>query len=256
MSDQPSAARANVARVRVARPRPAASTPTPTPPPPMPPPLPPSSVERAASEAATKSDEDLKVISAAGTELSVLTASEAAWYVKQRDAYLAMRQYQTSELSELDLLLSLELQAARANIQVASGRDHTGRALSLTDIGSIQRRVKDSMGLAGSLRDSLGFSRSAKAEAASSPQTYLNNLRLRAREFGQMRNEQIIAAIALWKELEGRVGAFDRGNAREREDMGFKDEAALLDWVRLQFPVFNEIDAEFRRQQGKWIGTL
>ena len=196
------------------------------------------------------------VTTPSGAEQEVLSSAERDWYERHRDEYLGEREWQSTDLSQLDQLLAAEMTQWRCSSWVSALKDHTGRPLTIKDVAGLQIRNKDAMNMANMLRDALGLSRAAKLAEAKSVQAYLFTLRNRAREFGQMRNEQIIKAVELWRELEAHVGAFDRSNSREKQVIGFPDEAALVQWVRTKIPEFNRIDEEFRRNQGKWIGTL
>lgn len=199
---------------------------------------------------------ELTVTTPSGSAQKVLTQEEAQWYEAHAAAYLRERTFAPSDLNELDQLMSAELQIMRFNAWVNQGHRWDGTPLPLRDISGLMRRVSDASEHARKLRDRLGISRAARMAEAQSPQAYLFNLRRRAREFGVMRQEQLIKAIDLWRELEAHVGAFDRSDAQERQVIGFVDEAAIVAWIRNKIPEFNEIDESFRKGQQKWVSTL
>lgn len=191
-----------------------------------------------------------------GATQVVLTESEKKWYETHRDEYLGERDWSTTDLSQLDQLLSLELILQRFSAWSSAMAKYDGTPLSVRDVSQLSIRIKDTTALANSIRDALGLSRAAKLAEAQSVQAYLFKLRTRAREFGQMRTEQEQKAIEILKELAAHVGMFDRSTDQERRVAGFPNEAALIQWFRLKMPEFDAIDADFRQRQQRWVGEL
>jgi hypothetical protein len=175
--------------------------------------------------------------------LQVQGRSEAAWYDATRDSYMAQTHFsETTDLQDLDRLLSLELLVHRWVGFLASGRDYTGAQV---DEEGLKKSLREYSAELVKVKDSMGLSRKVRDAAANNGDfaSYVAQLRIRAKEFGIHREKQVALALNLMNDLSAHVGAFDRSDKEEREKLGFPDEHSLLEWVRkIMIPRFHEID--------------
>ena len=85
---------------------------------------------------------------------------------------------------------------------------------------------------------------------------YLSSLLQRAEEFGVHRDHQIAKSIDLWKELQSKIGMYDRCDEEERihERVTLED---IYSWLKTEaFPEFDKIDDAFRKNQKLWIKAI
>ncbi len=204
----------------------------------------------------TRSNFKVKLVS--GRIISVLTRAEKDWFESSRDLYLAQTRFtENTDKMDLDRLLSLELMVFRWTNHLAAGVDYEDQAI---DEGSLQRDLKLYSDQITKVKESMGLTKKARDDKAKQGNfaDYLTELKSRAKEFGLHREEQLDKALELFNELSAVVSAFDRADGEEREKMGFKDEAAVLQWIReTAIPEYQAIDAYFRQnQQRYWVRTL
>lgn len=85
--------------------------------------------------------------------------------------------------------------------------------------------------------------------------SYINDLKVRAKAFGIMREKQLGKALEWTKELFSIAGAYRRANDAERKKLGFESAEDIVDWILEVFkPEFDEIDKYFRENDQKnWI---
>jgi len=158
-----------------------------------------------------------------------------------------------SDLQDIDRLLVSELLSHRYGVWVSQQVDYWGDPVdekelhrALTDLSKEIRLIKGALGLDKKTRD--------QQRGEDSVENYLTQLRIRAREFGYVRNRQAAKAIELWKHLESLLTFHDNCDERERLEQKCRVED-ILSWVRDEgIPSFNEIDEEFRQaSQKSWI---
>lgn len=201
----------------------------------------------------------VKVITPSGQTLEVLGPGEAAFYVGQAKRYQDENAFRnTSDLLDLDRLVFYELRIFRMSLWLGSGVDYDGGPV---DTRACQVILKETSGLASSVKNDLGLTKSVRDKSTQQDVAdYLENLRIRAAEFGVLREKQSAKSIELIKQLFAIVAAFDRSDEVERGKLGFKDSEAVLDWVRTMMkPEFDALDAHFRSKPGGqryWVRSL
>ncbi len=193
-----------------------------------------------------------------GEDITVLTPGEARWFTRNRDQYLEQTRFtDTTDLQDLDRLLVMELLVFRMGQHLAQGHDYDGFEIDDTLLRRNVReyseqivRTKNSMGLTKSARDD--------AAAAGDVNTYITNLKARAKIFGIHRENQLTKALVLMNELSAIVGSFDRSDGEERQRLGFNDEKEIVEWVRVtMLPEYKQLDEHFRENaQRYWIREM
>lgn len=192
-----------------------------------------------------------------GENMAVQTESEARWYAGTRQDYEAQLRFtETTDLRDLDRVLLIELMLFRWGNWLASGADYEGfevdedkLRMQLRQFNDQLTKVKDSMGLSKKVRDA--------ATAEGNFAAYISDLKMRAREFGLHRDNQLQTALALMNNISAVVGVFRRSDKEEREKIGFEDEAAIITWLENEvIPEYQAVDAHFRANvQRMWTGV-
>lgn len=186
--------------------------------------------------------------------LEVLTNEEALFYEQMANDYQRDNSFtNVSDLAELDRILAMELMVHRWNQWIILQCDYNHRPV---DPANLQKYIESySKEIRGIKRD-LGMDKSSRdKDKETSMAEYIQNLRLRAKEFGVVRNEQAIKAITLLKELQGIITLHDNSTDAERKEFKCHSED-ILDWARGKFDEFDEIDNALRENQRLWIRTI
>lgn len=193
-----------------------------------------------------------------GKTLPVLTEEERDWFNQSRDTYVEQTHFtEHTDLMDLDRLLALELMIYRWTYWLASGVDYNE---NVVEEETIQRNIKLYSDQIIKIKESMGLTKKARDDRAKGDNfaDYLNDLKLRAKEFGIHRERQLDKALELLNELFAVVGSFERSDKEEREKMGFPDEASIVGWiVDVAKPEYEEIDQYFRKNsQRYWVKSL
>lgn len=205
--------------------------------------------------------EGFEVSTPSGGTMPVASAAEQAYYERIRDKITTEFEFTvSSDLNDLDRILSMELTVWRLGRQLTKSEDLHGRPLLPIDQTRLQKSLTDTQTVLAKAKYELGISKSArdKAQDGESVAAYLENLRVRAGEFGVMRNKQAQLAIALLQEVISISGTWQRSNALERHHLGHESAEDVLTWItNVIKEQFDEIDTEFIQQNQKyWIETI
>lgn len=206
-------------------------------------------------------DEGFEVSTPSGGEMPVATATEKAYYERLRDKIAGEFEFTvSSDLNDLDRILSMELTVWRLANQLTKSVDLHGRSLLPIDQTRLQGSLTQTQTALAKAKNELGISKAArdKAQDGESVAAYLENLRVRAGEFGIHRNNQVTKALALINEICSKSDSFLRMNELERMKFGFQTAEDVLVWITTEaYPEFNAIDEAFRENgQRFWIGTV
>lgn len=206
---------------------------------------------------AAKTKKRITVSQPSGTKLEVLTQTEKTTYEIKRDLYMKeFRFTSSSDLADLDRLLLQELLDFRWSTQLVSGEDYEGRALAPVIEEQLRRNKNDAAKIISQVKFDLGMNRAARDATMDSPSEYISTLLKRAKEFGVHRNNQVVEALRLIKDLETVVGTYDRSNETERRKIGFESDEDIVEYVRSEIiPRFNKVDEEWQKSTQKyWEG--
>ena len=199
-------------------------------------------------------DEGIPVTLPSGAEFLVMTEDERA-YITERATKYADQLHLTnvSDLAQLDLMIELELLSHRWAFWLSRQKDYWGDTIdevglrrSLNEFSTQIRQIKKDLGVDKVTRD--------RTKGEESVSVYLENLRLRAKEFGVMREAQLNRALELTMQLSSLVTLHDNCTAEEQAE-NHVTEADLVQWVREVFLTeFVEIDDHFRQHQQRfWV---
>jgi hypothetical protein len=121
--------------------------------------------------------------------------------------------------------------------------------------GDFVKQIKDNSVEIRLLKKALGIDKGSRdRDKGESVAAYMEDLRVRAKEFGIMRNEQASKMITLGQELIALLTWFDNCTPDERRENDIESHD-LIDWIREVFKTeFQEIDTKFRQSTQKyWI---
>jgi SHS2 domain-containing protein len=195
------------------------------------------------------------VTSPSGAEIKLLTDAEKEYYEQISERYQSDNIFaNVSDLQELDRVLLMELMIYRWSQWLLEEKDYEGE---LVNVAEIQKNIIEHSKEIRLVKKALGLDKvSREKEHGETVADYIHNLRLRAAEFGVMRNEQAVKAITLWKELEGIYTFYKNCTPDERNEFNCTGDD-VLNWIESQFENFDEIDNSFRASSQKyWVRNL
>ena len=198
----------------------------------------------------------VKVKTVTGHEIELIDRREKNFYETARDKYLSEFSFSMhNDLRALDRLLLLETQMFRHQWMLASGIDYDGVDLDAADETALRRAVKETAPQITEIQKDLGLTKAAREADDDTVASYLEKLRVRAREHGVRREKQLGRALELMNEAMAIAGAYKRSNENERRKLGFETADDVVDWLlEVAKPRYDEIDAYFREHQQKfWI---
>lgn len=202
----------------------------------------------------------LKVKTPSGQQIEVMGKAEQSFYQGQRDKYQAENKFtNNSDLLDLDRLLFLELMIYRATSLIGRGKNYYDELLTPGEEADARKSLKENSALISTIKNDLGLTKSQRDKAQyESVGTYITELKRRAREFGIHREKQLTKALVLMNQLSAVIGSFDRSDEVERDKIGYRDEAEIVDWIRDQMlPEFRQVDAYFRANAQKtWVRDI
>lgn len=166
-----------------------------------------------------------------------------------------------SDLQDVDRIVVMELLCWRWGNWLSQRADYWWDPVDEKDLG---RQLKDISGELRQLKSSLGIDKVArdKARGDGSISEYIANLRIRAKQFGIMRETQLDKALELFNELTAKVTLCENTTDDEQKELGcsMKD---LYEWIRDDaLPEYELIDQHFRAGingqpgQTSWIRSM
>jgi hypothetical protein len=195
------------------------------------------------------------VLSPSGAEIKLLSDGEKEFYEQIAARYLEDNILSNiSDLQELDRILVMEAMIYRWSQWLLEEKDYFGEPVSVADL---QKNISDYSKEIRLVKKALGIDKATREkEHGETVADYIHNLKLRAQEFGVVRNQQAYAAITLWQELVGIITFHLNSSPDERNE--FKaNERDVIEWIISKLPEFNKIDEEFRESSQKiWIRKI
>lgn len=202
------------------------------------------------------SEDPIDVIGPSGAKFQVLTEQEKDWFEDVATRYLKDNKFtNVTDLQDLDRILTMELLCYRWNQWLTLEVDYFGGSVNAQDL---QKSIKDYSTEIRQLKKALGIDKGSRdKDKGESVAAYLEDLRVRAAEFGVMRNEQAVKAITLAQEMIALLTWHDNCTEEERRENDIEAHD-LIEWIRTIFmPEFQEIDAKFREtSQRYWVRDM
>lgn len=197
-----------------------------------------------------------KVRAPSGSNFYVLTDEEMDYFQNRSKRYTSDNHFtNVTDLQDLDRLLMMELMVWRWGQWLASEEDYDGVNV---DTDELQKQLREYSTEIRQIKKILGIDKVTRdKEKGESVADYLENLRMRAKEFGYARNKQSVAAITLFKELQSLITLHDNCNERERREQHIEMHD-IIAWLKeIAFPEFDKIDEEFKKtSQTYWIREM
>lgn len=192
--------------------------------------------------------------------LDVLTAEEKSFYETAQIKYTTENTFtDASDMRSLERLLMLELLSFRYQGYLASGIGPDGNPNMPSEEANYHKHLKEMAVTISNIAKELGLLKAQKdKDKYDTVGSYINDLLIRAKEFGVNRENQLDKALELTKELFGKCGAYSRANESERRIMGLDNADVIVDWINNSMkPQFDAVDEHFaQNQQRSWIRKL
>lgn len=182
---------------------------------------------------------------------------EVEYFTERAGLYLSQNHFPNiSDLQDVDRMLILELMVYRWGTWLSRQRDWWGEAI---DPNETQKSLKEYSTELRQLKKLLGIDKAArdKQKGDDSVAAYIQNLLLRAKEFGLMRERQLDKALELFQQMRALLTLHDNCNEAERREMHVTVED-VLEWLReVALPEFQDVDDYFRQNsQRMWIRSM
>lgn len=179
---------------------------------------------------------------------------ETSYFEERVRRYLSDNHFtNVADLATLDQVLIIELLVWRWGIWVSQQKDYWGDPIDEKGYG---RQIKDLAGELRQLKAALGIDKVSrdKQRGEESVDKYLANLRVRAKEFGVLRESQLAKGMELFNELMSLVVLYYNSTDDERREMHVKADD-ILEWIHeTAIPEYQKIDAYFKKhKQRMWI---
>lgn len=195
----------------------------------------------------------IPVTAPSGAVYHVLTEEEKIYYEDIVTRYRADNSFSNvSDLQDLDRVLMMELMVYRWSLWITREVDYNGMPISIDETN---RSIKDFSVEIRQLKKALGIDKAARdKEKGESVQDYIENLKIRAKKFGIVRNKQASKAIELFQDLTALINFHDNCTEQERKENDV-EIIDIINWIRdTAIPEFQSIDEEFRKtDQTYWI---
>lgn len=207
-------------------------------------------------EAAIAAGDLIEVQSITGVMFNVMTDEEKRYFDDMSTRYLDDNRFTNiTDLSDLDRVLRLELLCHRYQFWLTQEKDYWGNNV---DPEELRKNIKEFSAEIGRLKKGLGLEKAQRdKDRGESLEARWNDLRLRAKQMGVMRNEQAVAVITLGMELIARIDYHNNCDEQERKELKVTRDD-IWNWLNTEFrQKFMDIDEKFRATNQKyWVGNL
>lgn len=201
---------------------------------------------------AVEPPEQLVAISPSGEPVPILTQIELDFYIDKADRYRENYSFaNVSDLLELDRILAFELLIFRFNQWLLRGGvDYDGNVIPkdvLKDSQAISKEIRE-------IKTTLGIDKKTREMMkGGSTYNFVSSLTRHGKEFGIHRNNQVIEAINILKDLHGRIILSNNCTPEEQImfDCRYED---IIEWILERLENFDEIDEMFRENHQRiWL---
>jgi hypothetical protein len=198
-------------------------------------------------------DEGIPVRLYSGATFYVLTQDEADYLDERIKLYGEQNHFTNiSDIQDIDKMVIFELLIHRWSLWLSKGVDYWNDTISQREVSE---RVNNTSRELRQIKAVLGIDKKTRdrTHGDDSIPAYLDALRMRAREFGIMRNAQFDHVITAFQRISAFLGYHDRCDDQERKEFNVTVED-LIEVIRDEVASFEAIDAEFRQSNQKlWI---
>lgn len=199
---------------------------------------------------------NLIVTAPSGSVFVVLTNDEVAYFEDKATRYTADNHFiNITDLQDVDRLLFMELMCYRYSLWLSQEHDYWDQGV---DLDALKKTVVEYSKELRLLKKSLGIDKAQRdKEKGENVADYLENLRVRAREFGVKREEELTTCLTLFNELKELVTLHRNCDEKERFEMNVELED-ILEWIeKIAIPEYDRIDEYFIQNSQKfWIRRI
>jgi hypothetical protein len=201
------------------------------------------------------SEDGFPVALPSGAVYHVLAQSEVAYVQERAKQYTeTFRWDNVSDIQDVDRIVIMELLCYRWGKFLALGKDYFGDEVQ--DERELRKNLKEYAAELRQLKKSIGIDKATreKETGADSVPAYLEQLRIRAKEFGINRDKMQAKTIELGQQVIALVTLWDRCDEQEQiENRATAND--VCEWLRDVFiPEFQAVDKAFREgHQKMWI---
>jgi hypothetical protein len=188
-----------------------------------------------------------------GATYYTITHAEAEYLRDLAARYLSDNHFiNISDLQEIDRLITLETLVHRWTMWISKGRNYYDDDVNVKvhsdmvkDASMEIRQMKKALGLDKPSRD--------KVRGDDSIAAFWDHVLRRAREFGYMRNQQLVASITAFQRIKALIIFHDNSDELERKENACELED-IFEVLREEVANFDKVDEEFRHTaQTLWI---
>lgn len=190
-----------------------------------------------------------------GSDLHLQTTEESDWYESRRDRYMTDNHFpNVSDLQDLDRLLMFETMNYRWDLWLGQGFDYLYARIDESALATKKKEYSTEIRL---IKKSLGIDKEARdKEKGESLADYVENLLLRAKEFGYHRNAQYEVVVTKFYELRSMIMTYDRCDEEERALLDLSYES-IFQWIRDSVVKdFDQHSDAFRKNQSIWVRDI
>jgi hypothetical protein len=195
---------------------------------------------------------NIPVEAPSGALFHVLVEAEKEYFEDVANRYMADNQFiNVSDVQDLDRVLMMELLVYRWSSWLTNETDYQGMSV---DPIALNKSIKDFSSEIRLMKKALGMDKATREkDKGESVHEYIDNLGVRAKAFGYMRDMQHARTIELFQDLKALIEFFDNCTPEERKENSVEMED-IMEWCReIAIPEFDSIDLEFRKEQKMWI---
>lgn len=199
-------------------------------------------------------DEGFSVQLPSGATFFVITQDEQDYCTDRVNRYLTDNKFvNVSDVQDIDRMIMFELFIHRWSLWLSRGMDYFGDEVNSRELAE---RVNAYSTEVRQLKKQLGVDKVARdrVRGDDSVAAYLENITMRAGEFGVLRNQQFAKVIELFQQMKALVIYNANTDELEKREGKITDDD-LLDWIKtVAIPEFDAIDEDFRKNvQSMWI---
>jgi hypothetical protein len=200
-----------------------------------------------------QADEGIAVQLPSGATYYVHTDSEANYLRDKIERYLTDNHFvNVSDMQEIDRMITFELLIYRWSLWLSRHKDYWNEPINdkklsemIQDYSREVRLLKKALGVDKSTRD--------RTRGDDSVAALWDNLLRRAREFGYMRNEQMVQVITSFHRIKAMITLHKNTDEIERKENAC-ELSDVLEVIEEEIAKFDAIDEAFRfEKQSLWV---
>lgn len=193
---------------------------------------------------------DYSTVSPSGAKVVLMTQGEVDYYNEIANRYQEDNKFTNiSDLLELDRVLLHELMCYRWGQWMLNG----GLDYHNNPVVQLEKNVREYSKEIRDLKSDLGIDKKTRESSkGTSTAKFIDDLLVRAKQFGVHRDEQINQIYTDFNELRGLITLYNNCTKAERNLFNANLEDIIY-WLEEKFKNYDKIDEAFRQNQRIWI---